>query len=73
MKVTIEEMGAYLIAEGWRLGRERASHQAWTKPGHLRPAILDVNYRDVPEDHLRTILHAMGRTRGDLRSFLGRK
>jgi len=40
--------------------------------GALRPAIVDLNYDEVPEDHVRSILKAMRKTRSDLRAFLAK-
>ena len=72
MRVDRKRLEAFLAANGWTLSRTRASHSAWSKPGALRPAVIDLNYDEVPEDHTRSILKAMGKTRSDLRAFLAK-
>jgi len=72
LKVLRKEIEEFLRSEGWAVSRIASSHSVWRKPGALRPVVVDLNYADVPEDHQRTILKSMGRSRRDLRKFLGR-
>lgn len=70
MKVRRREIEAFLVANGWASSRRASSHEAWTKPGCARPAIVDHNCDELPEEHIRSILRAMGLHRNDLRKFL---
>lgn len=65
-------MERFLAENGWIAGRTRSSHTSWTRAGCQRPAIVDSNFDDLPEEHIRSILKTMGKTRSDLRKFLGR-
>lgn len=70
MKVRRVEMEAFLAAHGWNRDRRASSHEAWTKAGRPRPAIVDHNCDDLPEEHIRSILRSMGLARNVLRDFL---
>ena len=66
-------MESFLAANGWAPSRTESSHTSWKGPGCIRPAIVDSNYDDLPEQHIKSILRAIGKTRSDLRQFLGRR
>ena len=70
MKVRRREIEAFLSAHGWSSSRRASSHEAWTKTGRPRPAIVDHNCDELPEEHIWSILRAMGLHRNDLRKFL---
>ena len=70
MKVLRWEIEAFLSAHGWARSRRASSHEAWTKPGRPRPAIVDHNCNEMPEEHIRSILRSMGLSRNVLRKYL---
>jgi predicted RNA binding protein YcfA (HicA-like mRNA interferase family) len=73
LKVEREGIEGFLSSHGWKRSEnpKKGSHISWKKDGALRPAVVDMNYADIPEEHIRSILKAMGKSRADLRKFLG--
>jgi predicted RNA binding protein YcfA (HicA-like mRNA interferase family) len=71
LKCGRREFQAYVVSEGWTYQRTRGSHSSWRKPGFPRPVIIDEGHDDLPEKEITSNLKTMGKTRDDLRKFLG--
>lgn len=51
-----------LIFWGLELKRSRGSHESWAKQGMLRPVIIQVNKKELPEFIFKNNLKVMGKT-----------
>lgn len=69
--ISIEQFRAVLAALGLECVRTKGGHEAWSKPGMLRPVIFQTHVNPVPEFIIRSNLRSLGITREEFLRILG--
>ncbi len=68
--ISIAQFRAVLVALGLTRVRTKGGHEAWQKPGMLRPVIFQTHVDPVPEFIIRTNLHTLGLSREEFINLL---
>ena len=68
--VDTKDWVAFLIANGCKYKRTKASHFHYKCPGCIRTITFRENEKQIPPLHLKTNLQTMGKTLNDLYSWI---
>lgn len=58
--IDLQEIRRYLQRCGWELKRTKGGHESWSKPGALRPIVLQTHKDPVPEPIAKQIMRHLG-------------
>ncbi len=68
--VSIAQFRAVLAALGLDCVRTKGGHEAWMKPGMLRPVIIQTHVNPIPEFIIRSNLRSLGISREEFMRLL---
>lgn len=69
--ISIAQFRALLAALGLQCVRTKGGHEAWSKPGMLRPVIFQTHVDPIPEFIIRSNLRTLAITREEFLRLLG--
>lgn len=68
--ISLRSFRDFLASNGLSLVRISSGHEIWSKPGLLRPVIIQTHIDPVPEFIVLNSLRTMGLKRRDIEEFL---
>lgn len=71
--VSLNDFRRFLISKGLELKGTSGGHEIWSKPGMVRPVVIQTHVDPIPRDHISTNLRSMNVEKDKLVTFLGSK
>lgn len=68
--ISLSVFKAFLLARGLSLIRVSGGHELWSRPGLLRPVVIQTHIDPIPEFIILNCLRTIGMTRKDFEKYL---
>ena len=68
--ISLSVFKAFLLARGLSLIRVSGGHELWSRPGLLRPVVIQTHIDPIPEFIILNCLCTIGMTRKDFEKYL---